>query len=217
MPSNEARRLPAPPELPPKFPVPWGLLIILALYALGVLVYIWQSYWESPEYQAAELSDRAIATLGVDDGRKATPDQLRAAFDDFLEAGRLMPQETQFADNLERLRGRFEERHIPLDIERVRRAEAVSAVTRRIQEERAPLLVVGARNRGWAPDQVIAGPRTILMWSIPGAVLIIAVGTYLSVSAYLVRSREREAHLKSVEARVKEIGKSTRRPRAKKE
>lgn len=198
---------------PPKFPVPWGLFVILFVYCLGVGIYIWQEYYESPEYHAATFSDHAIAILGVDDGRTATREELLRAFDDFLEAGRLMPQEVQFAEALERLRGRFEERHFKLDIERIRRAEAISALTQRSEEQRAPLLVVGARNRGWAPDQLVVGPKTIVLWSIPGAVVIILVWAYLYVTAYLVRSRERETHLKSIEANVKELGKSKRRPR----
>ncbi len=213
MPSNEARRLPAPPGPAPKFPVPWGLFIILALYGLGVLGYIWKTYWDSPQYKAAQLSDHAILLLGVDDGRKATPDQLRTAFDDFLEAGRILPEESQFAENLERLRSRFEERHIKLDVERIRRAEAVSELARRVQEERAPLLVVGARARHWAPDQLIAGPETIALWSIPGAVLIIGIWAYLRISAYLVRSREHMAQLEAVEAEVKRLGRAKSRPK----
>lgn len=213
MPSNEARRLSTPPGPAPKFPVPWGLFVILALYGLGVLGFIWKTYWHSPEYKAAELSDRALLILGVDDGRKATPEQLREAFDDFLEAGRMLPEESQFAENLERLRNRFEERRIKLDPERIRRAEAVSELARRVQEQRAPLLVIGARDRHWAPDQLIAGPTTIALWSIPGAVLIIGIWAYLQVSSYLVRSREHAAQLEAVENEVKQLGRAKSRPR----
>ena len=215
MPANEARRLPARPAPPPKFPVPWGLFIILAVYALCVVGYVWKTYWDSPEYRAAELSDHAIHVLGVDDDRKATPEQLRLAFDEFLECARLLPEEPQFADNLERLRSRFAERRIPLDQERVRRAEAVSALSRRVQEERSPLLVVGARDRQWAPDQLIAGPETIFWWSLPGAVLIIGVWAYLRISAYLARKSEHEQQLDAVKDEVRALGRAKSRPRRK--
>ena len=190
--------------------MPWGLLIILALYGLGVLFYVWKTYWDSPEYQAAGLAQHAIELLGVDDGRKTTPDDLREAFDAFLEAGRLVPEEEQFAETLERLRNRFDERHIVLDEERVRRAEAVSVLTRRVQEARAPVLVVGARERGWAPDQLIAGPKTAFAWALPGVVLIIACWAYLRVTAWRVRARERDDEVKRVEAEVKKRGRANR-------
>lgn len=211
MPASELRRISSRVGPPPKFAVPWGLFVILALYGLGLWGYVWQTYWESPAYQAATHDALALRLLGVDDGRTAAPDQLRRAFDELLEAGRLLPEEPEFAQHLERLRHRFEERHLKLDVERVRRAEAVSNVTRRIQEERAPLLVVGARSRDWAPDQLLAGPRVTALWSIPGVVLVIALWAYLRVTAYRVRSREREAYLKSVEAEVKELGRRNRR------
>jgi hypothetical protein len=84
-----------------------------------------------------------------------------------------------------------------------------------VQEERAPLLVVGARARHWAPDQLISGPETILWWSLPGAVLIIGVWGYLRVSAALVRKTEHEQHLAAVRDEVKALGRAKSRPRRK--
>lgn len=176
-----------------KFPVPWGLFIVLVLYALGVWAYVWLTVWQSPEYVAAQHSERATELLGVDEGRTASGDALRVAFDEVLEAARLLPEEEQFAERLERLRGRFAERRLRLDPERVHRAEAVSASARRVREARAPVLVVGARDRKWAPDQLAEKPRRIFLWSLPGAVLVIAIWAYLAVTAYVVRARDHAA------------------------
>ncbi len=209
MPANEARRLPprtnrAEPK--PKFPVPWGLFIVLTVYALGVLVYVWQEYWESPLYQASQHYAAAMELLGVDDGRSCTPEQLKQGFDELVETARLWPEEQDTAEHVERLRHRFEERGLKLDAERVRRAEAVSVLARRIREQRAPILVVGARDRGWAPDQLAAKPKTVAVWSVGGAVLIIAVWAYLQFAAWRVRSKERLEYVDEIDDQVREAG-----------
>ncbi len=176
-----------------KFPIPWGLFVVLVLYSLGVWAYVWLTVWQAPQYVAAQHWGRADTLLGVDEGRTVSPETLLAAFDEVLEAARLLPEEEQFAEQLERLRARFAERRLPLDPSRLQRAEAVSASARRIQEARAPLLVVGARDRKWAPDQLAEKPQRIVLWSLPGGALILAVWAYLTVTAFIVRARDHAA------------------------
>src|SRR5205823_9703583 len=94
------------------FPIPWGLLVALGIYALAVLGFVWWRYWSSPQYQAAEQYDAAIRILGVDDGRKAPPDKLVEAYEHLLEAGRLMPEIRELHEHAEALNSRFVERHI---------------------------------------------------------------------------------------------------------
>src|SRR5688572_30016957 len=52
----------------PPFPVPYGLFIALGLYAVGVLGYVYEAYWNSDEYVAAEHFVAASELLGLDDG-----------------------------------------------------------------------------------------------------------------------------------------------------
>lgn len=191
---------------PHKFPVPYGLFIVLAVYALCVLGYIWTTYWDSPEYKAALGYARALSILGVDDGRKCTEAQLVKAFEATLEAARLMPEERQLVDHLESLRHRFEDRKFKLNPDLVKKAEMMSANTMRIEKERKAWLVVGSRNRGWAPDQLLAGPERVVLWSIPGGVLIIAFWAYTRFSGKAARDKEHEANLKKVEAEVEQLG-----------
>lgn len=199
---------PANPKKPPRppFPVPWGLFIVLGVYGLGVLGYVWRTYWESPEYQAAEAYSRALGVLGVDDGRSCSEAQLRSAFSDVLEAARLIPTNKGLAQHTERLRWRFDERGFRLPPDFARKAELVSLAARRVEEERSPWLAVGSRDRGWAPDQLLAGPSRVAWWSAPGVVLILAVWGFGQFSAKNVREREHEASLKKDEAEVKALG-----------
>lgn len=199
---------PAAPKKPPrpKFPVPWGLFVVLAVYALAVVGYIWKTYWESPEYQAAEHYAQALSLLGVDDGRKCTQPQLEAAFGHVLEAARLIPENKDLATHTERLRWRFDERGFKLNPDFARKAELVSKAAQRVEEERSPWLAVGSRDRGWAPDQLLAGPERVVWWSSPGVVLIIAVWVYGQFGAKKAREKEHEENLKKAEADAQKLG-----------
>jgi hypothetical protein len=198
---------PAAPKKPPRppFPVPWGLFVVLAIYGLLVFGYVWKTYYEAPEYQAAQHYAKALALLGVDDGRSCSEAKLREAFRHVLEAARLMPQEKELATHTERLRWRFDERGFKPDVEDVRKAELVSKAARRVDEERQPWLVTGSRDRGWAADQLLAGPERVVWWSSPGAVLIIAVWAYGQFGARKAREREHEADLSQGEADLEKL------------
>lgn len=186
--------------------MPYGLFVVLAVYALAVYGYIRQTYWESPEYKAALGYAKALLILGVDDGRRCSEAQLNTAFEATLEAARLMPDERQLVDHLENLRHRFEERKFKLSPELVKKVEMMSANTMRIEQERKAWLVVGTRDRGWAPDQLLAGPERVVLWSIPGGVLIIAFWAYTRFSGKAARDKDHEADLKKAEAEVEELG-----------
>jgi hypothetical protein len=179
---------------------------VLALYALAVVGYIWANYWNSPEYKAALGYAKALGILGVDDGRKCSEAELVTAFEATLEAARLMPDERQLVDHLESLRHRFEERKFKLKPDLVKKVEMMSANTMRIEQERKAWLVVGSRERGWAPDQLLRGPERVVLWSIPGGVLIIAFWAYTRFSGKALRDKEHEAELKKTEAEVEHLG-----------
>ena len=189
-----------------KFPVPWGLFIVLAVYAFAVLGYVWAEYWNSPEYKAAQKYANALRILGPDDGRRCPEAQLNHAFDLTMQAALLLPEERELVEHLERLRYRFEERHFTLRKDWIASVEMMAARTRRIEQSRQAVLVVGTRDRGWAPDQLLAGPERIFLWSLPGAVLIIAFWGYTRFSSRRVREQEHEADLKRQEREVRELG-----------
>lgn len=182
------------------FPFPYGLLIVLAVYALMVLVYVWGTYWNSPEYIAAEHYQQAADLLGLDDGKTASKEVLLSAYGHYLEAARLVPKSTALQKRVEAMRWRMDERGFKLDHDLAMRAEAVAMLWQRIQQQGEPLLVVGARDRGWQPDQLLEGPTRSVLYSLPGAGLLIAIWAWLRFSGRAVREREREAELKKIEA-----------------
>ncbi len=186
--------------------MPWGLFIVLGVYALCVYGYIYTQYWDSPEYKAAMSYARALSILGVDDGRKCSEAELNRGFELTMEAALLMPDELQLVEHLENLRHRFAERKFKLKQESVNKVEMMSAHTMRIEQEKKAWLVVGSRERGWAPDQLLRGPERVVLWSIPGGVLIIAFWGYTRFSGKTARDKDHEAGLKESEREVEELG-----------
>lgn len=187
------------------FPVPYGLFIVLGLYALGVLGYVYATYWNSPAYLAAEHFAAAAALLGVDDGRKASRATLTEAYGHYLEAARLMPRVKLLHERTEAMRWRFEERKFKMDHDLSMRAEAVATLWQRIQQEEEPMLVVGLRDRGWQPAQLLEGPGRTFLWSLPGALVIVVVWAWLRFSGRKARGDDHELALKKMESEVKEL------------
>ncbi len=159
-------------------PVPWGLFVSLGLYGLAVVGYVYLSYWRTPEYQAAAHFQEAVERLGPNRGRAVSREQLLEGYEHLLEAARLMPEAKPLHDQVQELQWVAEERRIAIPEELRRRAEAVAAVWHRIETERQPTMVVGVRDRGWAPDQLLAGPGRVVKWSVPGALLIVVAWAY---------------------------------------
>lgn len=157
---------------------PWGLVVVLGLYGLAVLGYVWATFWSSPEYNAALQYEQALTLLGPADGRKCSEKDRVRAFEKLLEVARLMPEEIQVAEHLERLRHRFDERAFRLNRELVMKAELVSAQASRVEQDRKPWLVVGLRDRHWGPEEVLKKPQQVVLWSLPGGALIIALWAY---------------------------------------
>jgi hypothetical protein len=195
------------------FPVPYGLFIVLAVYGLGVLLYVWSAYWNSPEYLAAEHYAAANDLVGLDDGRKCSKPALTQAYEHYLEAARLMPHVKVLHQRVEAMRWRFDECHFKLEKDLQMRAEAVAMLWQRIQQQNEPLLVVGARDRGWTPSQLLEGPGRAAMYSLPGAALIVAIWTWLRFSGRRVRAQEHEAELKKLESEVAQLDGLRRKPK----
>lgn len=195
-----------------RFPVPWGLLIALGVYAVMVGFYVYTTYWNSPGYQAARHWNDAQELLGVDEGRSCSRQNLEAAFVHLLEVGRLVPEEKWIHERIEAVRWRFEERKFKLDPDLKNRAEAVSMLYDRIRQNRQAVLVVGVRDRGWAPEQMLAGPSRAVMWAIPGGVVICLVWAWWRFGPNRIKAQEHEAELVKQEAEVKALGAFRDRP-----
>lgn len=189
-----------------KFPVPVGLFIALGVYALLVAFYTYSTYWSSPGYQAARHYAEAQELLGVDEGRSCSRQNLEDGFKHLLEVGRLVPEEKWVHERIEAVRWRFDERKLKLDPDLKNRAEAVSMLYDRIRESRQRVLVVGVRDRGWAPEQLLEGPSKVIVWSLPGGVIICLVWAWWRFGPKRIKEQEHEADLQRQEAEVKALG-----------
>ncbi len=194
------------------FVIPYGLLVALGVYGLLVLLYVWRTYWNSPEYLAAEHLAAANELVGDDDGKKASKDTLTQAYVHYLEAARLMPRITFLHKRVEAMRWRFEERGFKMDHDLQMRAEAVAMLWQRIQQEQEPMLVVGARDRGWNAAAMLEGPQQTVLYSLPGLVAIAGIWAALRYSARRVKERDHEAQLKTLEQDVVARGAQRRPP-----
>jgi len=201
---------------PNQFPVPYGLFVVLAIYGLCVVGYVYATYWSSAPYVAAEHYAAASELLGLDDGRSCSQAALTEAYQHYLEAARLMPRITALHERTEAMRWRFEERHFKLDPDLAHRAEAAAMLWRNIQREEEPILVVGARDRGWQPAQLLEGPKRTFLWSLPGALVLAVIWAWLRFSAKKVRAVEHEAELKKMESEVGALGGQRGKPRRRK-
>lgn len=187
-----------------RFPVPIGLFVALALYAAAVLGYVWATYWDSADYQAAVHYAKAQEVLGKKAGAGAPRETLIEGYRHLLEAARLKPEVRTVHDQLESLNWRFDERgwRVPEDLRH--NAEAVAMTWMNIQKANAPILVVGVRDRGWAPDQLVEGPAKVFRWSPIGALLILVIWTYGNFNAKRVREQDKEAQLQQTEQELLE-------------
>ena len=196
----------APVQQRSSFPFPWGLLVVLGVYCVALVGYVYTQYWSSPEYVAAQKYTQARQLLGLDECAKCSESELNEAMVLVLEASRLVPDEQWFPLQIERLRWQFERKKFKLSVDLARKAELVSLQARRAAEKKQPYLVIGAKDKGWAPEQILAGPQRALLWGVPGLVLIIAWWAYLRFAAHRVRQKDREGELKKAEANLQELG-----------
>ncbi len=195
----------AQPEKP-KFQWPVGLLVVLVVYAGLVLAYVQQTYWSSPDYQAAQAYAKGLTLMGPEYGRKASEANLRAGLDQLILASRLQPNDRSIAENLEHVRWVFDERKLKLSPEVLRSIELVSMNVRRAEQAREDLLPVGLHAKGWAPEQLLGGPQRALLFSIPGFVLIIMFWGYTRWSRRAQQFDTREAILREEERKLEELG-----------
>ncbi len=194
----------SPPLGKPRLGFPWGLLVALALYGLAVVGYAWATYWRTDDYKAAQSYAAAWQLIGHDEGLKATPEQLTQAYALLLETARMKPEVKDVHDQLERLNWRFEERGLRVPEDLRRSAEAVAVLWLRIQQAQAPILVVGVRDRGWAPDQVVEGPKRLFRWSPIGGFLIVMVWAYGRYNSRRVAEQTKESELQHAEHELAE-------------
>lgn len=189
-----------------RVPFPWGLLVLLVLYAIFVSGWLTYRYWTSPEYQAAVAYDEAWSLLGKDGGRSAPPEELQRAFELLIKAGYLMPQVKTIHQDMESLRFRYAEREMELPRHLEFGAEEASRRWLEIDEANQPILVVGARDRGWDYETLKVGPTRVLLWSVLLGFVFVLIALYVWWVGVVTAWEKREEHVQEVEADVEDLG-----------
>ena len=192
--------------------VPLGLVAVLGAYLLLAIAFLALRYWLSDDYQSARHYREAQQLLGPS-GRPADRASAERAYQHLLEAARLKPEVKTLHDQLESLNARFDERRWKLPPDLKMRAEAVALRWTRLQEEHRPILVVGARDRGWDPESLAVGPGRAILWFGLGFVLLAAVLGYRHYTVVAARRVDREEEAQRREDELEALAAHRRRDR----
>ncbi len=202
-PPEQMKRPPSKSRLP--FPIPWGLVVLLGIYAGAVVFYIDATYWSTPGYQAAEHVEAGAILLGGDEGKSLDQKKMEEAYSHYLEAARLMPELRWIHEKLQRLRYKMDERGMKLSKELVMRSEALAVLLQRAEQADAPMLLISARDRGWTSEAVLSGPKTVALWSIPGGILISIFVIFRTWTEHRLRTEGKEGESQKLEKELVEL------------
>ena len=187
-----------------KWPVPWGLFIMLGVYfGLVSLLTHWE-YVRSPEYLASRSLRTAAQLLGSDDGRTVEKDKLLDALAALLEAIRQVPDNPYPYQQVEVVARRLEERKVKVPQEMKRELDVLGGRYRAIQDSRKSFMPIGARDI-WDIDELSTVPGRIAKRSAVGGLIIFVIWLYRAlqerkhaIEMELVRQAERRKDLRNL-------------------
>lgn len=185
-----------------RLPIPWGLLIVLAVYFGSVWAYVRVEYCDSPQYAAARSLQRAELLLGRDDGLTAEISALFEALDHLLRATRAVPDDGGTLQRIEIAVRRLRERGVKLPRDTQAQIDGMSLRLRDAQASRKAVLLIGARDL-WDVDGLLAAPQRIYRQSLLGAAFIVLLWIYKTVQGarYVRMNRVSAAERRSGSAR----------------
>ena len=163
-----------------RFPVPWGLFILLGLYFGSIWLFLRYEYYNAPEYKAARHLSIALQLLGDDDGLTAEVPELLDALDHMLAALSVNPDDRFAHHRVEAVVRRLNERNVPLPDEKQKHLDALALRFRRLHELGTDLLAIGPRDM-WDVDYVLEMPARIARFSIFGGLIIFVIWFYKSL------------------------------------
>jgi len=167
------------PKDRPRFPVPWGLFIVLGVYLTAVWAVTQYEHYTSPDYLAAKEVREALDLLGDDDGKSAKVAALLQALEHLAKAIELVPGEAWLHERVEATTRRLHERRekVPLDLQR--RLDALALRYQKIQLARGSALPVGVHDV-WDVDAALRAPTKFLRYGGFGGAIIVLVWLYVA-------------------------------------
>jgi hypothetical protein len=187
-----------------KWPIPWGLLAMLAIYFGGVWFYTNWEYKNSPEYNASRHLRIAAQLLGDDDGKTVGKQVLTEAMDHLIAAVKLRPDNTFAWQRVELVRVRMVERKLKLNPEQQQIIDAQGMRYRADQDRKTSFMPIGARDI-WDVEAVTSLPGQVAKRTLFGALIIVVIWIYKTLqdrkhttSMALERQDERRRDLRDI-------------------
>lgn len=178
-----------------KFHFPWGLLILLGVYAWGAQAYVKHLEETSPLARAQLLVDRGSMFLGKDYGITASDSNLIAAYGVYLEAASIVPGDKWVFDKLDTIRHLALRRNLTIPEDLQQRADFLGRQNLIEDKHRLKFLVAGPSDI-WNFDTIRSSPRTAATFAIVGGLLICLIWSYTqfqSGKAITAQEDEKEA------------------------
>lgn len=160
-----------------RWPIPWGLFIMLGLYFAAVLGYTRYEYVNSPEYKASRHLRIADQLLGQDNGLTAEKEQLVEALDNLIIAMKYVPENVWAQKKVEVLARRLSERKVKLTREQQQLVDALGRKYRVAEDKKTSFMPIGVRDI-WDIDALKEMPGRVLQRTFLGGFIIFIVWLY---------------------------------------
>jgi hypothetical protein len=160
-----------------RFPIPWGLFLLLGLYFGAVWGFLQYQYYNAPQYQAARHMRIATQLLGSDDGATADVPALLEALDHMLAALNVNPDDSLTHERIQTVVRLLKERNTVLPDDKQKLLDALALRYRRMHETSTDIVWIGPRDI-WDLDSILDMPAKILRYSVIGGVVILLLWLY---------------------------------------
>lgn len=161
-----------------RFPIPWGLFIVLGLYFGSVYAFTQYEFYNSPEYVAARHMRAADQLMGPNGGRTAKLPELEEALDHLLAALEKMPEDAWSHQQVEQVLIRLKERGYEVPKEKQRLLDMLARKYALADQAKRPVLIIGARDI-WDFNSIAEMPDKIRRYSWFGGLLIFLIWLYI--------------------------------------
>jgi hypothetical protein len=171
-----------------RFHFPWGLVIILGVYAGVSYAYIRNKELNSPSFIAGNHLRAAMQILGQDNGASQPLDSLQTAYAHLVEALGAFPDDKWAHEQLEQVRMVMVRRGTKPLPDLQRKADFLAAAYQELQAGRRHALPVGMRDE-WDVDGVMAAPGQMARYAVFGGLVIVLLWAYKQMQEYKFSSK----------------------------
>lgn len=176
-----------------KFHVPWGLFLVLGLYAAGAYSYVQYTNSTSPQTLAAKHLAVAEDILGKDNGESAKSDQLQVAYQELIDALTITPEDAWGHQQLEVVTWELNRRGQKPPAELKRRGDFLAASWQNMQAAKTSQLPESPRER-FGLDELEDSASRAKRYIALGSLIIILLWAYKEFQDYKFMHRREDEH-----------------------